>query len=293
MTNDEMIAALEASGDFRVLRKVLPRRLINPPDGAPVKRALFVDVETTGLSPEKDEIIELAMVPFTYGMDGKIFEVEEPFQGLQEPSQPISAEITKITGIDQRMVAGRYLDHAMVEAMVSKADIVIAHNAGFDRKFLERLNQAFVTKPWGCSATQIDWKTEGFEGTRLGYLLCHAGYFYDQHRALNDCHAAIELLSTSLPSSEKLALQVLLENARAITWRIWANHAPYDLKDQLKKRGYRWSAGENGTQRAWYIDVSQEQRESEVSFLHSEIYRYDAPVTTKRIDAYDRFSDRT
>jgi DNA polymerase-3 subunit epsilon len=219
--------------------------------------------------------------------------VEEPFQGFQESSQPISAEIAKITGIDQSMVAGRHLDREAVEFMVSNVDIVIAHNAGFDRKFLERLNQSFVTKPWGCPATQVDWKAEGFEGTRLGYLLYRAGYFYDQHRALNDCYAAIELLSTTLPVSGKPALQVLLENARAVTWQIWANHAPLDLKEQLKKRGYSWSPGDNGTQRAWYIDVIQEQRDSEIAFLHSEIYRYDAPVTTKRIDAYDRFSDRT
>lgn len=293
MTNDEMIAALKATGEFRVLRRASPRRVINAPDGTQVKRALFVDVETTGLSPEQDEIIELAMVPFTYGTDGRIFEVEEPFQGFQEPSRLISGEITKITGIDQSMVAGRHLDHAAIEGLVSSVDIVIAHNAGFDRKFLERFDKAFVTKPWGCSATQVDWKGEGFEGTRLGYLLCHAGYFHDRHRALNDCYAAIELLSKPLPSSGKLALQVLLENARAVTWRIWANQAPYDLKDQLKKRGYKWNAGENGTQRAWYTDVGQEQRDAEIAFLNAEIYRYEGPVTTRRIDAYDRFSDRT
>jgi DNA polymerase-3 subunit epsilon len=291
MTNDEMITALEETGDFRVLRKIVPRRVFNTPDGTPVKRALFVDVETTGLSPEKDEIIELAMVPFTYGIDGRIFEVEEPFQGFQEPSLPISAEITKLTGIDQCMVAGRHLHHAKVETMVSTADIVIAHNSGFDRRFLERFNQAFVTRPWGCSATQVDWKAEGFEGNRLGYLLYRAGYFYDQHRALNDCYAAIELLSMSLPCG-KLALQILLENARAVTWRIWANQAPYDLKDHLKMRGYKWSAGEDGAPRAWYIDVSQVQKDMEIAFLNSEIYRYEAPVTTRRVDAYDRFSDR-
>jgi DNA polymerase-3 subunit epsilon len=293
MTNDEMIAALEATGDFRVLRKVSPRRVITCPDGTAVKRALFVDVETTGLSSEEDEIIELAMVPFTYGIDGRIFEVNEPFQGFQEPIGPITSEITKITGIDQSMVAGHRLDHEVIESIVSSADIIIAHNAGFDRKFLERFHSVFVTKPWGCSATQVDWKAEGFEGTRLGYLLAHAGYFYDQHRALNDCYAAIELLSNPLPISKKLALQVLLENARTVTWRIWANYAPYELKDVLKKRGYKWSAGENGTQRAWYIDVIQEQLDVEIAFLHSEIYRYDAPVATRQIDAYDRFSDRT
>jgi DNA polymerase-3 subunit epsilon len=73
---------------------------------------------------------------------------------------------------------------------------------------------------------------------------------------------------------------------------VWANQALYDLKDHLKKRGYKWSAREDGDPRAWYIDVSQGQQDAEIAFLHSEIYRYDAPVTTRRVDAYDRFSAR-
>jgi DNA polymerase III subunit epsilon len=283
---------LEATGNYRVLRKISPTCIINERDGTPIKRALFVDVETTGLSAESDEIIELAMVPFTYGIDGRIFEVEEAFQGFQEPSKPISPEITRITGIAQSMVAGKRLDLASVESVASEADIIIAHNAAFDRRFLERLSPSFQTKPWGCSATQIEWRMEGFEGSRLGYLVAQAGYFYDQHRALNDCYAAIELLSMPLPVSGKLALGALLEKARSVVWRIWANHAPFDLKEQLKKRGYKWSSGENGSQRAWYIDVSPEAYEAEIEFLRAEIYRYDPPISTKRVDAYDRFSER-
>lgn len=292
MNNEEMAALLVATGDYRVLRKLTPRRLVNEPDDSPAKRALFVDVETTGLSPENDEIIELAMVPFTYSVDGRIFEVQDPFQGLQEPSKPIPPEITRITGIDQSMVEGQKLDLEGVNRLVENADIIIAHNAGFDRKFCERLSPAFKEKPWGCSATQIDWRAENFEGSRLGYLVACAGYFYDRHRALNDCYAAIELLATRLPVSGRLALDALLEQARAISWRIWAIQAPFDLKDHLKRRGYKWSSGENGTRRAWFIDVSVEKREAEIDFLRTEIYRHDPPIEVERIDAFDRFSER-
>jgi DNA polymerase III subunit epsilon len=180
----------------------------------------------------------------------------------------------------------------VANSFLENADIVIAHNAGFDRRFCERLSSTFKDKPWGCAATQIDWRSEAFEGTRLGYLVASAGYFYDQHRALNDCYAAIELLSMPLPVSGKLALGALLENARSVAWRIWANHAPFDLKEQLKKRGYKWSSGENGSQRAWYIDVSPEAYEAEIEFLRAKIYRYDPPISAKRVDAYDRFSER-
>jgi DNA polymerase-3 subunit epsilon len=292
MTNEEMISVLEATGVFRVLRKVLPRCIINSPDGTPVKKALFIDVETTGLSFEMDEIIELAMVPFTYGMDGRIFEVQDPFQGFQEPTTPISAEITRITGIDQNMVEGRRLNLEVVNRLVENADIILAHNAAFDRKFCERLSSTFREKPWGCSATQIDWRLENFEGSRLGYLVASVGFFYDRHRALNDCYAAVELLATRLPVSGRLALDILLERARAVTWRIWAIHAPFELKEHLKRRGYKWSSGENGARRAWFIDVSAEKKEAEIGFLHSEIYRYEPPIEVERIDAFDRFSER-
>jgi DNA polymerase III subunit epsilon len=56
--------------------------------------------------------------------------------------------------------------------------IVIAHNAGFDRKFAERYWSVFQRKAWGCSATEIEWRKHGFEGSRLGYLLNGAGFFH-------------------------------------------------------------------------------------------------------------------
>lgn len=292
MDNEEMAALLEATGDYRILRRLKPRRLINDPDGSICKRALFVDVETTGLAPNEDEIIELAMAPFTYSVDGRIFEVQDSFQGLQEPAKPIPPEITRITGIDQSMVEGRKLDLEAVNRLVEDADIILAHNAAFDRKFCERLSSTFREKPWGCSATQIDWRLENFEGSRLGYLVASAGLFYDRHRALNDCYAAIELLATRLPVSGRLALDVLLEQARAVSWRIWAIHAPYELKDHLKRRGYKWSNGENGNRRAWFIDVKAENRDAEIGFLRSEIYRYEPPLEVERVDAFDRFSER-
>ena len=292
MKYDEMVAILEATGDFRVLRRLKPRDHIYPPDGSATKTALFVDVETTGLNPFRDEIIELAMIPFRYGPDGKIFEILEPFQSLQQPKSDISDEITKITGIDASMVEGQQIDWSAVEKTVDQADIILAHNAAFDRKFLERYSDIFRLKPWGCSATQVDWKNEGFEGTRLAYLVAHAGYFYDRHRALNDCYAAVELLGKPLPKTGKFVLGSLLENARAVTWRIWANHAPFDMKDNLKRRGYRWNNGDNGTPRAWYVDLSEEHRDTEVKFLQQEIYNWEAPISFRRIDAYDRFSSR-
>jgi DNA polymerase-3 subunit epsilon len=292
---EAMAASLEATGAYRVLRKLEPRARLIPEEATDprnLRAGLFVDVETTGLDPERCEIIELAMVPFAYGADGRIHSTGAPFQGFNEPAAPIPAEITQITGITQDMVAGHALDSAAVEAFVEGANLIVAHNAAFDRKFLERFSPTFENKPWACSIDQVNWKAEGLEGVRLGYLVAGAGFFYDRHRALNDCYAAIELLARPLPRSGEIAFAQLLEKARKPAWRIWAAQAPFDMKDALKARGYRWADGANGTMRAWWIDVDEDAREAELAFLEAEIYGRPVDAPMKRIDAYVRFSSR-
>lgn len=289
---EAMVRALQESGCYRILRRLVPRRQIEEADGQPTRQGLFVDVETTGLDPAHDEIIELAMTPFSYGLDGRIYEIGTSFQGLREPSQPIPAQVTAITGIDDAMVAGRSIDPAEVAAFVAPAALVIAHNAAFDRRFLERFCQAFAAKPWACSMTQINWVEEGHNGLKLAYLAAGAGFFYDPHRAVHDCAAAIELLARPLPRSGVRAMAHLLERARTPTWRIWAEGAPFDRKDQLKARGYRWNGEEAGGPKAWYVDVVEAQREIEIAFLQTEIYQREVKLAVRRIEAHDRFSDR-
>ena len=240
----------------------------------------------------RDEIIELAMVPFTYGLDGEIYSLGEPFQQLRQPSKSIPPEVTAITGIDDAMVAGRVIDPDEVRHFAAPASLVVAHNAAFDRRFLERFCETFNTMPWACSMSEIDWAAEGYEGTKLAYLAGGAGFFYERHRATHDCLAAIELLARNHPRSGRTGLAQLLERARTPTYRIWAESSPFDLKDILKARGYRWNGEGAGTPRAWYIDVNEADRERELDFLKTEIYRGEIDLLVRRVDAYDRFSDR-
>jgi DNA polymerase-3 subunit epsilon len=289
---EAMAATLEASGRYRVLRKLEYRRVLSAADGAPTRLGLVLDLETTGLDPAKDEIIELAMVPFAYGLDGRVFEIHEPFQRLRQPSIPIPPDVTALTGIDDAMVAGKAIDPAEVAAFAAPAALVIAHHAGFDRRFAERFCDVFSTKPWACSMSQVPWAAEGFDGTKLRYLAAGCGFFFDGHRAADDCQAAIEILARPLPRCGMPALSKLLEEARKPTCRVWAENAPFDFKDILKARGYRWNGEANGRPRAWYIDVAEEQLAGELAYLRAEIFQYDASIPVVRITASDRFSDR-
>lgn len=289
---EAMARELEATERYRVLRRLEPRQSEAGDVGREARLGLFLDLETTGLDPTHDEIIELAMTPFRFSPAGELLEVLPSFEALQAPSRPIPPEVTALTGIDDAMVAGQTIDANAVYQFVAPAAVILAHNATFDRPFAERLCDVFTTKAWGCSMSQIEWAVEGFEGTKLAYLAARAGFFYDGHRAIHDCAAAIELLSRPLPKSGEIALSRLLATARRPTWRIWAENAPYDLKDVLKRRGYRWNSGEDGRPRAWYFDASEETRDAELAFLRSDIYRGEIDPLTRRITAFDRFSDR-
>jgi DNA polymerase-3 subunit epsilon len=287
-----MAETLSKSKDYRVLRRLVPRTVLAPVTGQDAKTAILLDVETTGLDQQKDEVIELGMVKFDYLPDGQIAGVRDVFTSFNEPSVPISPEITALTGITDELVAGRRIDEAEVASFVADAVIVIAHNAGFDRKFAERYWPIFERKAWGCSATEVEWRKHGFEGSRLGYLLNGAGFFHQAHRAVDDCHALLEILAFELPTTGTPALSVLLDQARKKTMRVWAEQSPFELKDVLKRRGYRWSDGNDGRLKSWYLDVGEDGLESEIAFLRTEIYQRDIEPRFQALTAFDRFSVR-
>jgi DNA polymerase III subunit epsilon len=287
-----MAETLAKSPDYRVLRRLTPRTEFAPCEGRPTKTGILLDVETTGLDTARDEVIELAMVKFTYLPDDRIAQVTEVYSSFNESQNPIPAEITDLTGITDEMVLGHRINPEAVAAFAAGAAVIIAHNANFDRKFAERYWPLFEQKAWACSATEVEWRKHGFDGSRLGYLLAGVGLFHQAHRAIDDCRALVEILASDLPKLNRSALAVLLGRARRKTMRIWAEQSPFELKDELKKRGYRWSDGADGRPRSWYIDVDEANEATEIEFLRTIIYLRDVEPRIQAMNAINRFSNR-
>ena len=290
---ERFASLLEATGEYRVLRRLRLRSMECPSENVVIRRGVFVDTETTGLDPDTDEIVELAMLSFDYAVDGTYASPVASFDRLRNPGRPISSEVSALTGITDQMVFGKSIDPAEVASFLEGAGLVIAHNSSFDRLFCERFFPVFADKPWACSLREVDWKAEGFDSARLSQLASACGLFFDGHRAMNDCEAALELLFRPLPRSGRTGFGFLLESARRSRWRIRAAGSPFHLREVLKQRGYRWEPAARGQPGAWCTEVEESAFEEECRFLRTEVYRRsDATLDTRLLTAFERYSSR-
>lgn len=286
---NRLVDKLEESGRYRIQRQLVPRPIVENYAVIPGRSVgIILDTETTGLDHRKDEIIELGMVAFTYDAGG-IHDVIAVFSELREPSVEISVEITRITGITQDMVAGRNIDADAVSAFIAGADLIIAHNARFDRPFCERFHSDFQHKAWACSVAEIDWSALGFEGSKLVYLIGQCGFFHNGHRAVDDCHALLEVLA-SKPKTDALgAFEQLHGSAAKERLHVFAHNSPFETKDILKARGYRWNDGSDGRPKSWWTEIDEAAYDDELLFLCQDIYRANVEPIVRRLTAYDRY----
>ena len=246
---EDIADQLRQSGEYRIINKYHKPDYYYTDSSTDKKLiGVFLDTETTGLSCVTDRIIELGMVKFEYTNDGRIFQLLDEFNRYQDPGMPIPEVITKLTGITDDMVKGHQINVEEVDSYLNDVDIIITHNAQFDRAFFEVAFPNIAPKPWGCSMYDIDWKNEGISSHKLEYIAYKYNFFFEGHRAITDCLAGVHILAQDLIISQQPVLKQLLESALAIRFRLWAINAPYDTKDLLKIRGYRWSMNQNDKQ---------------------------------------------
>ena len=111
-------------------------KILNPV--APIKKNteyVLFDLETTGLSPYKDEIIEIGAVKVD--KDGKI---TETFTTLVKPSKPVSEFVENLTGISNEMLADAPSIYTALPKFAAFAgdSILVGHNVTFDIKFVQQ-----------------------------------------------------------------------------------------------------------------------------------------------------------
>jgi DNA polymerase III subunit epsilon len=287
----ERVACGDAEGDVRVLHRLdVPEGFTGRGNDEGACVCAVVDVETTGLDHDSDALIQLAMRRFRYDADGVITRVGRSFCWYEDPGRPIPANITRLTGIGDADVAGHSFPEEDVVYALTHVDLIVAHNAQFDRPWIEARFPDARGMPWGCSMRDPVWELHGMEGGKLALLGVQCGFFYDAHRADVDVDAVIGILGHSFDDG-RTVLSVLVENAEAPSWMVRARGAAFDLKGRLRARGYRWDP----SRRVWAREIRDADRFAEEAWLAANVYAADARPQAlgpdfERVTARERYA---
>ena len=151
---------------------------------------VIFDIETTGLSPEKDAIIEISALRVKGG------DIEDEFSTLVNPGMHIPYASSSVTGITDDMVEGAPSIEEALKDFVSfiGGDIIVGHNIrNFDLKFIQRDALRFLGRqiPNEYVDTLViarrylpELESRSLENLSYHYHISYEG----AHRALADCH---------------------------------------------------------------------------------------------------------
>lgn len=147
----------------------------------------IVDLETTGLDPENDEIIEVGALQVTNG------EIKSVFNKLVCPSKKVSAEITNITGITNEMLEHEPYIKPVLEEFSRFIDesILVAHNAEFDVSFIRNNFRKWLNKELNnqsiCTVVMSRELLPGLDNHKLHTVARYFGIeVSNRHRAIGD-----------------------------------------------------------------------------------------------------------
>lgn len=200
-------------------------------------KILGFDVETTGLNPDTDRVTEVGAVLFNC-------EEHAPVRitgYLVKSDIPVSAEITKLTGITQSMIdEDGIASRGALEGVLRQAksaSFFCAHNADFDRGFLQawckREGLEMPGIPWIDTRTDLESAAYSRgKSASLKYLCADHNFLYPAHRAVSDVLAMLQLL-------DMYDINKIVERARTPNISVRAV-VDYDSRLLAKEAGFFW-----------------------------------------------------
>lgn len=187
--------------------------ILPPPEGAEAdcplpfdwerRRYAALDVETTGLDPYNDRVLEIGLALFSFDSEGALAE-EQTWQSLLNPGIAIPSSATAIHGItDFDVFASPFFRELATElSALLEGRVMVAHNAPFDAGFIAReFARLGMASPVGETADSLILLRKAVPNL-LSYSLAKAAFILgvdtgNSHRALDDARTCMYLFTLS------------------------------------------------------------------------------------------------
>lgn len=203
---------------------------------APPQLLLLLDCETTGLEPGSAELCEVGAVLFSVPQRAVVQQLSFLLPVESNPARAVNGIDPALTRIQQPQMEAR----ALFLAMLASADALVAHNAVFDRSWIDgwltsagELSTAEQGKAWICTCEGISWAGLRPNPSLATLALAHGIPVWAAHRALTDCIYLAQILQRDPLLEEHLA-----EGLRPR--RLVAADVPYARRQEAKQAGFRW-----------------------------------------------------
>lgn len=211
-------------------------------------KALIVDTETTGLVPPpagKDVCIEVGCVLYDLVLAVPIASFSSLIQAEKNDAEHVNR--IPVSALREALAPAGVWE--WFKGFSSRADILLAHNADFDRGFVPV--DATSGAPWVCTKFHVDWP-QGKPGDHLVHLaLAHGVGVMDAHRAITDCETIARLLTRVHKDGQDLVR--LIQRAMRPRKKV-AAVVSYDERDKARAAGFAW----DGTARLWWREMPVE-----------------------------------
>ena len=205
-----------------------------------LEKILILDTETTGLDENKDEIIEIGCILFHVSSKSVLSQVSFLFPVSTNEAEHVNGISAEVTNITQPWEDG--LNFFL--KLVDYSDLIVAHNADFDKKWFGKGRLPKLDKRWICSLEDINWtfqKSLKLRPSVTDLALSFSIPVWNLHRALSDCFYISEVFK----KCENL--EEILLNATEPR-NLYKALVSYEERELAKKAGFRWNSPVEG---AW------------------------------------------
>ena len=217
-------------------------------ESAAVRTLLIIDTETTGLDPQLDHCLEVGVI---------LFDVPSR-QLLAQQSFLLPVEANAAEAINRIPAAATNLPQpwrpalSYLQSLLDAADVLVAHNAAFDRQWFGRGHLPATDKPWLCSMEDMRWPAERLLRSRPSVRDLALAYeipVWAAHRALTDCIYLAEVFRRC-DELEQLVLRGLEPR------QLMRAQVSYDDRHLARDAGFRWNEPVKG---AWARRLSERE----------------------------------